>query len=429
MYKDFRVLFLIILVLASNFVVAQTLTNSPYSRYGVGDLQFQGSGRSRAMGNTAIGSTSAFHINKVNPASYGSFLKNTFIMEVAVENKVTYFETGNDSQFSNYSNLSKLAAGFQIFPEWGTSFGLMPYSGVGYEATSYDSLYVDDEYSVFNNTYLGKGGLSELYWGNSFTFFNNYSLGLNTSYIFGSMDKNSVASISESGFLSKTYTYDRTLLNGFNYKFGFQYNDSIRSKKDTTKNMVSYTLGLTFENTTKLKAYNTLLLIRKTQSTILKADTIVNDTLTNGHVMLPRSIGVGGSVKLYEKFTISADYYIQNWEATSFLDQSQPLVNSSSIGVGMEYCNNPISTIYGKRIRYRVGGYYSNTYLKLNDYQIKDYGVTFGGGFPVKTSLINASFQLGTRGALDQNLIKESYVLFNLNFSLYDTWFVKRRFF
>lgn len=429
MYKDFRVLLLIILMFSSSFMVAQTLTSSPYSRFGVGDLQSQGSGRSKAMGNTGIANTSAFHINKINPASYSSFLQNNFVMEVAIENRLTNFETGSETQLSNYSNLSKLAAGFFVYDWWGSSFGLMPYSGVGYNATSYDSLFVDDEYSAFNNEYSGKGGLSELYWGNSFTAYNKFSFGINTSYIFGSVDKNTIATITESGFLSKTYTYDRTLLKGFNYKLGFQYNDTIKSKKDSTKNVISYTLGATFENTTNLKAYNTLLLIRQTQAIIAQKDTIANDTLADGKVTLPQSFGVGASVKLYEKFTISGDYYMQNWQTMKFLDQTQPLVNSSTISMGMEYCGNPVSTIYRKRIRYRVGGYYSNTNLELNNYKIKDIGVTFGGGFPVKTSLINASFQLGTRGTLSNNLVKESYVLFNLNFSLYDTWFVKRKFF
>ncbi len=439
MYKKTKILLVIIFVLSTNFIVAQTLTNSPYSRYGIGELQFQGFGSSKSMGNTAIGRRSSFHINKVNPASYSAFKPNAFIMEVGIDYKLTYFETATDNQISQYTNISTLAAGFRIYKWWHTSFGLLPLSGVGYNISSKDTLSVDGESTVFTNNYTGKGGLNEIYFGNSFTVFNKFSLGINTSYVFGSIEKNTVASIIEinsttssvlPNFASNAYYYDRTTIRGLQYKLGFQYTDSIKSSNDKSKNKLIFTIGATFENTSKLQAYNTLLLIRHTSSLVNRQDTISNSTLiTDGNVLLPRSFGFGASVKIYDKLTVSADYYTQNWQTNSFLNKEQPLTSSSFMGFGMEYCNNSLSTIYRKTIRYRTGGYYSNSYVKLNNAQINDYGITFGVGFPLKTTLMNTSFQLGTRGSIDNNMLKESYVLFNLNFSLYDTWFVKRKFF
>lgn len=429
MIETIRRFFLTILIVVPTIISAQTLTNSPYSRYGIGDMKFQGLGNSKAIGNTSVGNRSPYYINKLNPASYSAFRKNTFLMEFGIESKVTYFETDNDTQISEYSNLSNIAAGFQIFDWWSTSFGLLPVSGVGYKATSYDSLYVEDSYSTINTTYTGEGGLNEIYWGNAFTAYKKFSLGVNTSYLFGSTDQTIFTHISESGFASGTTTKNRALLKGFKYQLGFQYNDTIKSKTDDDKNILSFTLGANFENTTTLYAHNTQQIIQLTSYINNWEDTLVNDTLTNGKVILPRAIGFGASAKFYDKLTLSADFNMQFWDDFSFIGEKQPLTNSFAVGVGMEYCNSPVSTIYRKTLRYRLGGYYANTHLKINDTQLADYGVTFGMGIPVKTTMINTSFQLGTRGTMQNNLIKESYVLLNINFSLYDTWFVKRKFF
>jgi len=71
-----------------------------------------------------------------------------------------------------------------------------------------------------------------------------------------------------------------------------------------------------------------------------------------------------------------------------------------------------------------------NDYLMVNDYQLEDYGITFGLGLPVKSirSSLNLSFTYGTRGTTDYNLVKENYGIVTFNVTLHDLWFRKRRF-
>jgi len=79
------------------------------------------------------------------------------------------------------------------------------------------------------------------------------------------------------------------------------------------------------------------------------------------------------------------------------------------------------------RVHYRVGGYYSNSYLRLQENQIQDYGITFGVGLPfrnTKTSF-NLAFVFGQRGTLKNNLIKEKYGIVNLSMTFHDIWFLK----
>ena len=64
--------------------VAQNNTNSPYTRYGYGQLSEQGSSNSRAMGGIAYGLRDKYQTNFANPASYTAVDSLTFIFDGAV---------------------------------------------------------------------------------------------------------------------------------------------------------------------------------------------------------------------------------------------------------------------------------------------------------------------------------------------------------
>ena len=116
--------------------------------------------------------------------------------------------------------------------------------------------------------------------------------------------------------------------------------------------------------------------------------------------------------------------------------------SANSIHFGTEYTpDHEALRGYFKLASYRLGGYYSNSYLSVlkggyqpDDpnafYQLNDYGITFGVGLPVKSirSSINLALTLGTRGTTDYSLIKENYGIFTFNVTLHDLWFRKRRF-
>ena len=61
--------------------VAQNNTNSPYTRYGYGQLAEIGSANSRAMGGTAYALRDPLHVNSANPASYSAVDSLTFIFD------------------------------------------------------------------------------------------------------------------------------------------------------------------------------------------------------------------------------------------------------------------------------------------------------------------------------------------------------------
>jgi len=420
----------VLILLTAVILKAQLSTSSPYSRFGIGDLSFNGLGREVTMGHTGVGNQNPYHINPINPASYSAFIPNNFIFELGAMHKFTNFATSENSWYTNNTNLNYFIAGFSIKPWWGTSFGLQPISSVGYQIFSSDSLFVDDGYTNIEELYKGDGGLNRFYWGNSFQPIKNLSIGANISYIFGSVDRNTETLVYETNFTSTLSEKHRYLIKGFNYKLGMQFCDSIYTKKDTANAKFIYTLGLTFENKSKINSFDTKEVIRliKMNGNSFK-DTLVNDTIDHGKISLPQSVGLGFSVKYNQKLTICADYTIENWSNVLNFGDNFNLVNSSSLGLGFEFCNNEFSTIYRKTIRYRFGTYYQNTSLDLNSQLIKQYGITAGIGIPVKSSIINLGLEFGTRGTTTANLVKENFIMFNLNVSIYDMWFVKSKFY
>jgi len=156
---------------------------------------------------------------------------------------------------------------------------------------------------------------------------------------------------------------------------------------------------------------------------------LAQDT-TLRNFIIPQKVGVGIAVGIPNKLTITGDFYMQDWTGT-LSGENYNLTNASSMHFGAEYTPDVEALRgYHKLITYRLGGYYSNYYLQVNEHQFADYGITFGVGLPVRTlkSSINVAFTLGTRGTTEYNLVKENYGIITFNVTLHDLWFRKRRF-
>ena len=68
----------------ATIAMAQTSSNSPYTRYGFGELSDQHFGNSKAMGGIAYGLRNGFQVNAANPASYTAIDSLTFIFDAGL---------------------------------------------------------------------------------------------------------------------------------------------------------------------------------------------------------------------------------------------------------------------------------------------------------------------------------------------------------
>jgi len=143
-------------------------------------------------------------------------------------------------------------------------------------------------------------------------------------------------------------------------------------------------------------------------------------------------IGLGVSCEKTDKWLVGVDFRWQNWKDFKAFNISDSLVNSLQINAGAEIIPDITSyTNYLKRIRYRLGFKYDNTYLMLRDKRLDEYAFSLGFGFPLRgnRTMINLGAQVGTRGTTQAGLIKDSYFKFTLGFTLYERWFVKRKYY
>jgi len=395
---------------------AQLGTSSPYSRFGLGDLQGNVFPEYNALGGGVTALSSSNSVNPSNPASYTSFKANSFLFSTGGLHKTTRIQNTTEKQIANNSAFSHLTIAFPISRKLGASIGMLPYSNIGYTLNARD----DEENT--DMTYSGDGGISKVYFGGAYEPFKGFSLGVNASYLFGGLNRRKKLNYVDDSYLDAR-SNSSINLKGYYYELGLMYKKELANEKDLT-------FGLTANNNSSIRAKRTNIV-----ETISGANEIIKDTALSsvewGDINLPQYISAGISYRDGKKWLLIADYSMQNWADYALLGESDGLSNSMRLSGGMQYTPEFNSvTKYYKRMQYRLGAAYSNTPLLLNDTQLKEMSVSFGFGIPVRKSRTkyDVSLTLGQRGTTDNNLIKEQFVKFGLSVSYDGIWFVKRKY-
>src|SRR5678809_1816982 len=122
-------------LITCNFLFAQE--NSPYSRYGLGDITPSTNIVNRGMGSFSAAFTDPFSINFNNPASYSQFLaykderskkiaSGRVLFDVGINYTSHTLREGNTPEkfTSNDILFSYLQVGVPVKKNWGLNFGL-----------------------------------------------------------------------------------------------------------------------------------------------------------------------------------------------------------------------------------------------------------------------------------------------------------------
>ena len=158
---------------------SQARISSPYSRYGVGELWHNNNSVTlSAMGNVGLAIRSNNYLNIKNPASYSGFDSTSFLFDISVVGSYTTLKTTDISQDADYGSLGYILFGTPVTQWWKASFGLIPFSHVGYSV--YEEEILPDIGRV-RYIYEGSGGLNQLHFGNAFKITPNLSIGFNAS--------------------------------------------------------------------------------------------------------------------------------------------------------------------------------------------------------------------------------------------------------
>lgn len=434
-YNRLQVIWLAIAICNLQSVIgnSQTITNSPYSRYALGDLQYSGFANNIPMGGICNAlqndSTAPFFINTSNPASLASTQLTVF--DFGVKSNTVKLETTDKKFTSNQTAISYMALAFPIAKWWGASIGLLPYSSVGYKI--YDKR-EEDSIGTVNYSYEGEGGINQVYLGNGFKV-KNFSVGINVFYLFGDMVYFSRDSFPKASNFFNTKFSQTTRVSDMHYSGGLQYR--LPLKKDWL-----LTLGTTGSLKSNINIKKTIFAATYKNDfgvEVIK-DTVVNEEDVKDAVTIPLMFGGGLVLKKGDKWLFGFDYSVQNWSEFNSFGQQNLLKNSSKMAVWIQYIPNKNAGTkepYVKKIFYRAGFRYTDSYLELNNTALTDQAITFGAGFPlrkifldkiVSQSVINVGFEIGQRGTVENQLIREKYINAFISFTLNDRWFIKRKY-
>lgn len=409
---------------------AQNFTLSPYSRYAIGDIFQTTTTRNAAMGGIGMATDNYFSINRSNPASYADILYTT--MDVSAFGQFNRME-------SQSAVISPFNAGFHdaafAFPSNKGpvfTFGFAPYSSVGYEIFTQKEIDLDTTF-IERNTYEGKGGLNQAFLGLAFRMWKRkLRVGANMQFAWGNTTYNWRNELYQSDSVASTFhspisIQENVFVSGVIGTGGFMYIDTLNAEKRTL-----IRIGGTVESTIGM---------RGDRSTFFNNQTIADSltSLERSSISLPLKFGAGIMIHQLGKWSVGADFTYQDWSTFTYFSDNPNLGAEIRAGAGAEITPDFESQNYLKRISYRFGGYWKQTYIQFAGVPVNDFGVTLGFGVPAgakgnsrfnpgrTTSKISVSAELGRRGAFNTGLpLEQFYARLRLGVSINDRWFVRR---
>lgn len=428
-------LFCLFLAALPVFCFAQE--NSPYSRYGIGNLLPQGNLANRAMGGISAATVDHTSLSSVNPASTSGLLFTTIDIGLEYDNRKLLSKEPVGSFKSNYGIISYLQVGFPLLlgnknaiknqTSWSMNFGLKPISRIDYSVeatskTSFDSLYVLNK---------GDGGLNEGFIGTAVKI-KGVSLGVNMGYLFGEKDYSTRFNLfNDSVAYQKTNYQTKTRYGGLKFTGGIQYEAKL---KEGSLRFGAYGNLQQKYNASRddIKESYTF----DASGDFLRLDSISETKGVKGKMELPATYGFGVAYE-NSNLLIGADFETTNWSDYRFFDEKDKLQNSWIAKAGVQVTPaGKSSTGYFNYVKYRAGFSYGMDYIKV-DNSLPVYTISVGGGFPLKLrrtvydyqySVLNIGFEYGSRGNSKNNITENTYRL-SLGFSLSDmNWFRRSKY-
>lgn len=403
---------------------AQGGTNSPYSQFGIGVLSDQSQGMSRGMNGVGYGLRQGNNVNTLNPASYSSVDSLTMLFDMGVSGQFTHYEEGNLKRNASLASFEYVVGSFRAWKNFGVSFGLLPYSSVGYE---YSSSSHDQNLGKMVESYTGSGGLHEVFVGFGWQLMKPLSIGVNAGYLWGSIDR-SVLPESEvaANKLLKNYS---TSISNYKLDIGAQWVQPLgRFDRLTLGAVVG--IGHNLKNDAEMTIVSSNQLSNSSDTTALK--------LADAYE-LPMSFGVGAAYQHGGKLTAAADFTLDKWgdvkypvfTSSEYNLQSGLLKDRMKMSVGIDWLPNP-SQMGGKfleHVHYRLGAGYATPYYNINGKEgPKELSVSVGFGIPIvnmhnNRSVLNISGQWVRSSATD--FVTENNFRINIGITFNERWFMK----
>lgn len=407
--KLFSLIFLLALYSAPQLFAG---SGSPYSRYGVGELNMFMSTRSEGMGGTGLALLTDGYINLSNPAALAHIGRTRLAADFQYNGYA--MNNGTQSAFLSSGNFQNFTVAFPLYHPDNITFsiGLSPFSKIAYSIADHRS---SGSYSYIEG-YDGSGGLTDGQFALSISPVNNLFLGASTHYIFGTLRSRHTLEFTNTSYYSSES--DRIInADGFAFTVGGIYTGIDKAFGFSDKKNLN--LAATFFTGGSLTADNLT-----TESYITQKDTSVQ---ASGTMKIPFGIGFGAAYLLNDRIILTGDLQYNNWSNyTEFGIHPAELKNSTRVGVGAEFMRpHNAASSYLDDVTYRIGAYFNASQLQINGTAINEYFLTAGVSYPISLAAkLDIGLDYGIRGTTNSGLLRENILRMTFSLSANELMFV-----
>jgi hypothetical protein len=426
-----RIMGCVLFAAVSVNVFSQGGTKSPYSQFGIGILSDESQGMSRGMNGVGIALRQGNQVNTLNPASYAATDSLTMIFDAGLFGQKSNFKEGGVRKNCSTGGFDYFTGQFRLFKGVGMSFGVLPYSNVGYSYESNSAVQGTKRTLVESST--GTGGLHQAYVGIGVKLLKPLSVGANIGYLWGDLKR----SVTTDGgvvmnTLSKSYTAS---VKNYKLDVGVQWEQPI-GREDRL------TFGATMGIGHRLNADPEMSIVNKN---VVSGHSDTTRFVISDGLELPMSYGVGVSYNHANKLIFALDAILQKWgdvnfpaydtQANTYSMRSGILTDRTKVNVGCQWTPNPFSNRFFKRVNYRLGAGYATPYYKINNNDgPKEVSVSCGFGIPIfngyyanrpitSSSVLNISAQWVRSSA--PGFITDNSFRLNIGLTFNERWFAK----
>ncbi|MGB0896326.1 MAG: OmpP1/FadL family transporter [Flavobacteriaceae bacterium] len=412
---------IVFVALFSLNTVAQEGSASPYSFYGIGEQKFRGTVENKSMGGLSVYSDS-IHLNMLNPASLGKLKMTNF--NIGGNQRFTTLKTSEGDAKGSTTTIDYIAVGLPM-GKLAMSFGLMPYSSVGYKTGFTDHTTAE----IGDGRYEGSGGINRGFLAAGYQLTNKLSLGVDVNYNFGKITTEAIEITSDEPDHYNSMETNETSLKGLGVNLGITYATKLKNNLELVSGLTySPEVGLNSKNNRRISAVK----LNSNGQVAGVRDVIESDAKVldlNLPSKLTLGVGIGKPKRWFAGIDIST-LSTSKLNNRTFNNSETDFKNATKLAVGGFYIPKYNSlTNYTSRVTYRAGMRYENTGLVIKNEDINEFGISFGVGLPVgrKLSNVNLGFEYGSRGTTNSNLVKENFINLNISLSFNDKWFQKRK--
>ena len=425
---------------------ASAQENSPYSRYGLGDLTPNHNILSRGMGGISAAITDSRSINFTNPASLASVYSTIFDVGADINYRILKSSSPAKKFTSANTYISYLQMAFPLTTPkmakkkmfWAMSLGIKPITNINYKIATSERLSGIDS---INTLYEGSGGVNQAFLGTGLKI-KDLSIGINAGYMFGNKNSSTIVDfVNDSTYYYSSNSATKTSFGGLFISGGLQYDIALAKDEKTNSVTKNLKLGLYGNLQQNLRASSDKIreiILFDQNGGFVRLDSVFDEKDIKGKIKFPAMVGFGFAYQGLN-WTVGADLEYGNWKSYRYYGQTDQVQNNWTVRAGAQYfpakLNTPVKK-YFNFVKYRAGIYYGPDYINTSVTR-PQYGVTIGAGLPL-TSLkrisytgeyvtLNTALEVGNRGNKQTNL-RENLVRFSIGLSMNASWFQKPKY-